>query len=145
MHIQSIESLLSRKDEEIEKLNSTQRLFMNSYSHDLNQKNIYNNNNSDNNTIQNEEITNYKTLYYSNENLYENNSKSYFANTDFKKNEENERELKKLINSNQIKKTGNPFVEMNDSMNYNFNSSDFKSTNNSIKVPGRIFSSKKKF
>lgn len=147
MHIQSIESILSRKEEELEKLKETQRLFMNNYSKEQSQIYDYNNNlnyqNQDN-------YNNIQISPNSNENpneFDENHNKTLFANSDFKKNEENEKELKKLITGSGFAKTGNTFGEMSDAMNYNFNSEDFKSTistKNSIKVPGRIFSSKKK-
>jgi hypothetical protein len=145
MHIQSMESILYRKDEEIEKLKDTQRLFMNNYSKEQSQTYDYNNNSN----YQNPEYDN-QNLPLSNEvpnDFNENDSKTLFGNSDFKKNQENEKELKKLITGTGFVKTGNTFDQIGEAMNYNFNSEDFKSTmstKNSIKVPGRIFSSKKK-
>jgi len=150
MHIQSMESLLSRKEEEIEKLKETQRLFMsnmNNYSKEQSQTYDYNTNFN----YTNQDYKNDQNFANSNEfpNEYdENHNKTLFTNTEFKKNEENEKELKKLITgSGLVNKTGNTTLEMSETMNYNFNSEDFKSTlstKNSIKVPGRIFSLKKK-
>lgn len=145
MHIQSMESILNRKEEEIEKLKDTQKLFMNNHLKDQSQnyENIYNNN------FQNLDYNNQNIqVYNGNSNEFnENQNKSLFANNDFKKIDENEKELKRLITGTGFVKTGISLNEIGDSINYNFNSDDFKSTmstKNNTKVPGRIFSSKKK-
>jgi len=146
MHIQSMESILNRKEEEIEKLKGQQRLFMSNYSKEQqlqNNKMYYDKND---NYYQNEDDDNINNKDNNFDKYNEIDNKSSLENTNFKKNDDNERELKKLITGSGLSKFGNSSNDLNDN-NYNFNSEDYKSsasTKNSIKVPGRIFSSKKK-
>lgn len=145
MHIQSIESLLNRKEDEIEKLKESKRLFLNNHLKD--QKiNIDNYNNEQNEIVYEHEIQNYE----GNKDFNSNQMKdigSPFSNSDFQKNEENEQELKKLITGTGINKFSKDLNENNEKINLNFNynsNDDFINSKGSIKIPGRIFSSKKK-
>lgn len=146
MHIQSIESLLNRKEDEIEKLKETKRLFLNNQIKDQNF-------NNDNYTNEQNEMVYQQEIHNNEENKDFNNNDfkhigSPFSNTDFQKIEENERELKRLITGTGINKSSKESNEMNEKINLNFNynsnNDDFKSSQGTIKVPGRIFSSKKK-
>lgn len=161
MHIQSVENILARKDEEIEKLKETQRLFVTNYNKDSKNQ-FYNhqyassqeiNDNINQSTDPGNPIHDKPNHEYG-----DNQPNPVFASIDFKKNEENEKELKKLIagNFNSNKNVDNNTNTLNnsnfaniDNLAYNFNSAEFNSftnlsTKNSIKIPGRIFSNKKK-
>ena len=133
-----MENILNRKDDEIERIKESQRLIMNNFNRE--------NNNLNNNYTTNPE-NNYEKENYNNEN-YNVNSDEYrnkagFITNDFRKNEDNENELKKLITGykspNYNKSIDNDQIGNNYNDNYSLNNSK-----NSIKVPGKIFSLKKK-
>ena len=121
---------------------------MNNYNKEQIQNNDYSNNYINEENFEKQNMN--SNFQYNNEKHnedFKDNDKSMFANTDFKKNDESEKELKKLITGRGFNKMGETINNIDENMNYNFNSDDFKSvdtTKNSIKVPGRIFSSKKK-
>ncbi len=140
MHIQSMESILNRKEEEIEKLKGQQRLFMSNYSKEQqlqNNKMYYDKND---NYYQNEDDDNINNKDNNFDKYNEIDNKSSLENTNFKKNDDNERELKKLITGSGLSKFGNSSNDLNDN-NYNFNSEDYKSsasTKNSIKFKSQF-------
>jgi hypothetical protein len=153
MQIASLENLIKRKEENIENLQieldqSTQEINMNHYN-----KNNVNNFNTENKFKRTGVNTNTKRQMvddytYSNTNTHANNNTTsqstpnFFINNrnseaegEFIRNEENEKELQKLIgNYSQLESSDN-----SNSNNYAQNSNDFKN-----KTPGRIYSIKRK-
>lgn len=153
-NISSLENILYRKDEEIQRLKDSHRLFTGNTGN-LDHKNYgYENN------INSLYDSNQKDFQTNKENSL--NSSNNFPKGDFNRDEENENELKNLVRGNYRNDSRRESFSGNlnwnntkdntntDSMIYgnienkNLNYNKINSTNTSMKIPGRIVSLKKK-
>ena len=150
----SLENMLMRKDEEIQKLNNLQKLNANYYNNnsgynynDYEEGNNNNNNASNNRYFQNTNSSRKDLTYEEDISMRESNS---LLKNNFNKDSANENELKNLIKGNYHNRKHSESLNFSkdntqfDSNLGNFNSKNLNESNTSMKIPGRIVSLKKK-
>ena len=135
--------MLYRKDEEIQRLKESHKLFTENFSN--NEYNSHGAENASNNRYFSESIQ--KDFGNTEENSLR--STNNFNKGGFNKDEDNENELKNLITGNHHKKPSGSINFSKDNTHFdsnagNFNSKQFSNSNTSMKIPGRIVSLKKK-
>ena len=141
--ISSLESMLYRKDEEIQRLKESHRLFTGNVGNK--EYNNYGAENTFNTNYNSESIQ--KDFVDNGENSLR--STNNFPKENFNKDVDNENELKNLITGNHIGKPSTSRNFSKDNTNFesnagNFDSRPFNNSNTSMKIPGRIVSFKKK-
>jgi hypothetical protein len=149
MHITSLENQLKRKEDEIMSLKESKRMILNSQQHNMNNieqmKKFYNQNQQQNLNYQptSEETEhfskNYSTLNKNFSSGSLQNLSNFSNEVGFQRNEDNEKELRKLV-SNPSNSGNNIIIE--NSISSNNNNQDNSTSRN--KTPGKIYSSKRK-